>query len=265
MLTLLDSLITLLTILTATIPLFFDVIDRSITSQNKKFIARITRPGWIIVVMALVILAMVFYKDIYFDQKGKRDQELQQKVANYTLDTTKQAIIKSFNDALSKCDVKIDPKTLKAVKVDSSAYFGLAAISMLNRNDLDVQYCASRDTILGHFELHNISKTDAYNVNIHLYSLEVFKGSFLKPNIYTMDSSGMIPANTSFIYTTRLPTVGLPVIDTLFFYLKCSFTNFYKNNPNKYNELVEWSPGDTCPSIPSPLARTRIINLMGLK
>ncbi|HMH24162.1 MAG TPA: hypothetical protein VK563_20405 [Puia sp.] len=236
-----------------------------ITNKTEKGLKRITPLGWVSFGVT-VIFGIIAFASIKIGDKEKREAT---KLAEINRNADKKEIVAAFQAELKNYNLHYDSFTRKVevIKVDSSNYYGVPNISPMRDQDIGIKYSPNKDHILVHINLNNISKTDAYNFEIHISSLAIFDtANYFTVKEYTLDSGSKIPVHVGITFdpSCNMTNMHGAIVDTFFLYIRSYYTNYYGRGKNTYIEMFEWTPNDASPSIPDPKTKARIKNILGI-
>lgn len=218
---LIDNTIFGLTIIMAALPLFKDVVDRADT--NKRFFSKITFGGWVVIIAALALISLNFYKGS-LDEENRKSERLSI-VAEDSV---------NFEEILNKNNLKINKKTKKITSIDSVYVFkkeqkeepyiaitrGALFLPSQTKSGFDIS-----------IEFKNTGEGDAYNLVDKVVLMSQINNNLKIENELNEAASNkliVIPKDSRQNISYGYRPVNRTLQDTQYLYFKLSYTDKHK-------------------------------------
>ena len=203
----------------------------AINNTSKKGLKRITRIGWFCIATAL-IMAILSILNINATNKEKIISE---KSADSIRNADKAQIISSVQKALKENNLSFNPNTNKVEQIVPLLYL---------TTDKEASYIKTESdnkTVSYRFYLENNTKADIYNFSIKLYAITIEHiGSNTKVSTDNKPLSYdlFVPKGKSTFLQGKVKIDKVAEIDSVYFYLKGSYSNYDKTIVRSIDYMV---------------------------
>jgi hypothetical protein len=214
------------------------------------------KKAWLTLGCVVFATIITFFIESNKSYRDRQEKKVSDSLADLRVSKSNRVILTGIGDAIGKYGLKYDSAkkeldTLKNLmrdssnrkstiyyKTDSSIFYSVPNIEV---SSINLEYSKNKDSIIQYITFSNTSNVDAYHFNFEDITIEQKNGFYYSNVTARHFTDEKIKAKGAYTITAITINKERTNFDTIFIYIKSSYSNYYKKVTPSYNKVFIWN------------------------